>query len=319
VILILGLNPALDVVAQVADPRWGDLNIARAQAVFPAGKATNLTRHLALRGQPARLLGWIGEHEQSRFEAWLQQAGAQVTLVPLQGTTRINCKVIDTTNGVDTEFNGPGIPISAEALSQMEARLWEALGQTDLLVLTGSLPPGVPDDVYARWIRLAHRAGVPCALDASGQALQTAAAEHPWTLKLNWREVAELAGHPVPDSLAAAHSLRRAVAGGTSLALATHAERVVLVSAEGEWEARVPARQAVNPIGAGDALLAGLICAWRQGASPEAILREATASAVASVELLAPGDWSPELHARALDEVRVTALPRPGCTPAPAG
>jgi 1-phosphofructokinase family hexose kinase len=311
-ILILGLNPALDVISQVPDPRWGDVNFARNQAVFPAGKATNLARHLALRGQPVQLLGWIGQHEREWFEAWLEEAGAQVLLEPLAGTTRINFKVIDVAKGADTEFNGPGIPVEPEALSRLEDRLERALPQANLLVLTGSLPPGVPPDLYARWIRIARQAGVPCVLDASGPALQDAAPENPWAIKLNWREVSELAGRPVIDGIAAADVLRQTVARGTAMALATHAERVVLVTAEGEWEARVPPRRAVNPIGAGDALLGGLICAWRQGASPQDLLRQATASAVASVELLEPGGWSPELHARALEEVRVAALPRPG-------
>lgn len=306
--LIVGLNPAIDVIMRVSRPVLGELNRAQETAIYPAGKATNLAHNLSQRNLNCILLGYIGRPDMPRFINWLEVTGANSYLIPLEGSTRINLKVIDNETGGDTEFNSKGIPVFDNDLAEIETELKRLLKGADALILTGSLPPGAPEDIYARWIHLAKQAGVISILDASGAPLNHGVRAIPWMVKLNWFELSGWAGTDTLDITDAIDALTGMITAGTEITLATRSDLVLMVTSRGIWKATPPGISARNPIGAGDALLAGLVYGRHHGTPLPEMLRQATAGAVASITSMEPGGWNQQVYEETLPLVAVEAL-----------
>ena len=303
--LVVGLNPTLDVVMRMRAPAFGQLNIAEKSAAYPSGKAANLTRYLAQLGNDATLLGFIGHDEYAHFADSIAASGARQHFTVLDAPTRINVKIIDSDSGQDTEFNMRGPSVTPEQLAAVEATIVAQLPGVKVMALTGSLPPGVPVDTYARWIRLAREHHVPTALDASGKRLSLGLASHPWLVKVNWFELSQQVGEESVGEMRAAGMLRDWIASGTGIACVTRADRVLMATPEGMWEVTTPRQVAQNPVGAGDALLAGLLNGWRLSLPPQEMLLRACATAVSSVLSLDPGSFSPADYEMILPQVKV--------------
>ncbi|MCS7061173.1 MAG: hexose kinase [Anaerolineae bacterium] len=306
--LVIGLNPTLDVVMRMRAPAFGQLNIADQSAAFPSGKGMNLARYLAQLGNDTVLLGFIGRDEAHHFIATLESSGARQDFVILDAPTRINVKVIDSDTGEDTEFNMRGAPVSAEQVAAVEAKLEAMLPHAQAVALTGSLPPGAPASLYARWIRRCKQVGVPVALDASGERLRLGLAEHPWLIKVNWFELSQQAGERSVSEEHALSILREWIAHGAQFAVVTRADRVILAAPAGIWQATTPRLVAQNPVGAGDALMAGLLSGWGRGLPPAELLRQACAVAVASVLSMDPGRFAPSDREAVLPQIAVTPV-----------
>lgn len=303
--LVIGLNPTLDVVMRMRAPAFGQLNIADKSAAFPSGKAMNLARYLAQLGNDTLLLGFIGRDEAHHFITTVEGSGARQQFTLLDAPTRINVKIIDSDTGQDTEFNMRGARVTPEQLAAVESNIHAALPRARAIAFTGSVPPGAPADTYARWIRQARQAGVPAALDASGERLRLGLAENPWLVKVNWFELSQqVEEHSVTQARAIA-LLRAWIASGTEIAVVTRADRVILTTAEGVWQATTPRQVAQNPVGAGDALLAGLLNGWARALPPDELLRQACAIAVSSVLCMDPGSFAPADYEAILPQIGI--------------
>jgi len=306
--LVIGLNPTLDVVMRMRAPAFGQLNIADKSAAFPSGKAMNLARYLAQLGNDTLLLGFIGRDEAHHFIATVEGSGARQQFILLDAPTRINVKIIDSDTGQDTEFNMRGARVTPEQLAAVEAAIRAALPRARAIAFTGSLPPGAPADTYARWIREARQAGVLAALDASGERLRLGLAERPWLVKVNWFELSQqVEEHAVSQERAIA-LLRQWIAGGTEIAVVTRADRVILAMPAGVWQAATPRQMAQNPVGAGDALMAGLLDGWGRALPPAELLRRACAVAVSSVLSMDPGSFAPADYEAVLPQIEVSRV-----------
>lgn len=287
-------------------PAFGQLNIADKSAAYPSGKAMNLARYLAQLGNDTLLIGFIGQDQRAHFASLLERSGGRPQFTTLDTPTRINVKIIDGDTGQDTEFNMRGSTVTPAQLAAVEADLVAALPKARALALTGSLPPGAPVDIYARWITLAKQHGVPAALDASGKRLSVGLAAHPWLVKVNWFELSQQVGEESVDEPRAIALLRDWIGAGTEIACVTRADRVFMATKAGLWAAVTPRQVAQNPVGAGDALMAGLLDGWRQSLSPGDMLRHACGVAVSSVLSMDPGAFAPKDYDAIVTQVRVS-------------
>lgn len=289
-------------------PALGQLNIADQSAAFPSGKAVNLARYLAQLGNEALLLGFISRDEAHHFITIVEGSGARQQFTILEAPTRINVKIIDSDTGQDTEFNMRGARVTPEQLAAVESNIHAALPRARAIAFTGSLPPGAPAETYARWIRQARQAGVPAALDASGERLRLGLVERPWLVKVNWFELSQqVEEHSVTQERAVA-LLREWIAGGTEIAVVTRADRVILAMPAGVWQATTPPQVAQNPVGAGDALMAGLMNGWGRALPPPELLRQACAVAVSSVLSIDPGSFAPADYEAILPQIKIAPI-----------
>jgi tagatose 6-phosphate kinase len=197
-----------------------------------------------------------------------------------------------------TSFWEPGVaPMEpTAAAAALRERIVELLPELGCLVVSGSLPPGIPHTLPADLARLARSHGVPCLVDVSGQALGAAATVPGVVLCPNVDELRELCG-PVADTRDVAAAARSLVDRGAGAVFATRgAEGMVVASSDGCW--MVPAVPAVtgNPTGAGDAAAAAIALGLSAGAPVERVAEDAVALGAAAVAAPVAGAVDPVLH-----------------------
>ncbi len=300
------LNPSLDRTLHYDRLQLGAVNRASSVRVEPSGKGVNVAAALRSLGQEATILLCAGGATGRALIDDLEAQGYKPICVTVAEETRSNVTVIDDASGVITKLNEAGAAVTIDDLAALERLLLERATAGDWCVLSGSLPPGAPSDTYAQLITVLHAAGVWTALDTSGEALVLGAQAGPDLCKPNEQEARELAGPAAPSDVPA---LARAIQqmGPRRVLLTTGAQGGLWADDEGLWQAESPAIAAVNPVGAGDAALAGAVYALQAGQAPQECLRWAVA--VGSAKAAADGSTYLR-HATAIDNLRSIALRR---------
>jgi 1-phosphofructokinase family hexose kinase len=225
------------------------------------------------------------------LRALLAEAGVTVAAVPIRGATRSNISLVRT-DGTTTKINEPGPQLDADEAERFFASVVAELGRSpEWLVASGSLPPGLGTDFYARLVGAGREHGVPVAVDSTRSALVLAARAGADLLKPNDEELAQAVGRPLAtlgDVLAAAEELR---APDGQVIVSLGARGALLVDASGATLASVAKdsqRDPVSTVGAGDSLLAGFLHA---GTRDVAALAAGVAWGTAAVAL--PGSQVP--------------------------
>jgi tagatose 6-phosphate kinase len=265
-------NAALDVTYTVDSLVPGAVHRARDVRHRAGGKGVNVARVLHALGADVRAVTTAGGATGAEFAADLGAAGLPADLVPIAGETRRTTTVLSTVDGSVTLLNEPGTELSATEWALLAERVRRR--EPEVLVCSGSLPPGAPPDGYARLL-----AGTTSVLDTSGAALLAGLAGRPAVVKPNLEELREATG--LADPVAAAQELRKAGAGAVVVSLG--ADGLLAVTAAGTWRATPSSVLTGNSTGAGDAVVAALalgLC--RREPWPE-ILRRAVALSGAAV------------------------------------
>lgn len=192
------------------------------------------------------------------------------------GATRLGIKIVDTARGETTDLNFPGLTPTRAELAELEARL-DGLDAV-WCVLAGSLPPGVGADFYAEATRRLKARGVRVAVDTSGAALRSAVAAGPDVIKPNVHELEELVGRRLADVAGVVAAARELLVGGVGLVVVSRgADGAVFVSADEVVVARPPSIAVRSTVGAGDAMVAGIVAGRLRGLTLGETARLATA------------------------------------------
>jgi 1-phosphofructokinase len=311
-IVTLTANPSLDRTVLLPAPlARGRVQRAVQVTSDPGGKGVNVARVVNAAGRLAVAV-LPGSHDDPLVIA-LRASGLPHRAVPVDGQVRVNLTLSEP-DGTTTKVNDPGLPLDAAVLAALADVLVREAAGARWAVLSGSLPPGVPDGWYAELVVRLRATGADIAVDTSGApllaTLDVGAVEQPDLVKPNGEELAELAGTPgrdlerdLPAAAAAASSL---VERGVGAVLATLGEAgALLVTADGAWAASPPAVRARSTVGAGDSALAGYLLADLAGAEPAERLISAVAHGAAAVAL--PGSSLPS--PRDLDLAAVDVRP----------
>jgi tagatose 6-phosphate kinase len=313
VIVVVCLNPALDVTHHVPAVDWAGVNRPAAVCARPGGKGVNVARTLHALGADVLLMGLTGGITGTGVQAALGEREIPAALTPIAGETRRTFTVVDG-EGSAALFNEPGPQVTAREFAAFRSRYEEALTGTAVVVLSGSLPPGLAATTYAELIDAASAAGVPAVLDTHGDALVRGAAAGPAIVKPNLAELEAMAARRLsnPDGVdamavtAAAEKLR--TAGARSVVTSLGPEGLLAVTGEsGRWRALPSMTVAGNGTGAGDAVVAALAHGLAMGRSWEERLRHAVALGAACAAAPVAGEYS---HASYLSALSTAAVYR---------
>ena len=189
--------------------------------------------------------------------------------------TRINVKI---KAAQETELNGAGPDIPDEALHQLEEKL-DGLTENDVLILAGSIPASLPQDVYERLLARLDGRGVRCVVDATRALLVNVLPYHPFLIKPNNHELGEIVGrklHTDEEIAAAARTLQEK--GARNVLVSMAGDGALLLDEEGQTH-RIgcPKGRVVNSVGAGDSMVAGFVAGYLQSGSYAQALRLGTA------------------------------------------
>jgi 6-phosphofructokinase 2 len=210
-------------------------------------------------------------------------------VIPIEDETREDFTVLDTSIGNEFRFVSKG-PYLSEAEWRRCLEVFTGLQEPfDFLVVSGSLPPGVPDDFDARIAEAARKRGLPFALDTSGASLKAALEHGAGLIKPNLREMCELVGEPLPDRASRVAACRALVESGKTdrVALTLGQEGALLVTREGSWFARPLPIERFSTVGAGDSFLGAMVYGLASGLSECEAFRQGVAAG--SAALLASG------------------------------
>jgi tagatose 6-phosphate kinase len=299
-ILTVTANPALDVTYRVATLVPHGTHRVSAVAERAGGKGLNVARVLHALGEPVLATGLLGGATGARVGELLA-GGPPASFVPIAGETRRTVAVAD--DGDATGFWEPGPAVSAGEWAAFVSHFRSLAEAADVVVLSGSLPPGAPVDGYATLITLAG--STPAIVDTSGASLRHALAAGPDIVKPNAAELAALlapAGSPVRDAQAA----RRL--GAEAVVVSHGPGGLVAATASGCWRSRPPYAVAGNPTGAGDACVAALARGLAAGTPWPDRLRDAVALSAAAVAAPVAGDVDLDLYERIRPDVTTEEL-----------
>ncbi|MFE1600392.1 1-phosphofructokinase [Methylobacterium sp. ID0610] len=271
-IVTLTLNPAIDLTVTLDALAPGHVHRARDARRDPGGKGVNVAGCLADWGLPVVATGLLGRDNDAAFAGFLTGKGIADRFVRVPGETRTNLKLLDLGRSDTTDVNLPGIAARAEDLAAVRGALLEAAAPDGLAVLAGSLPAGLAPATYVGLTADLTARGTRVVVDASGPALAAVLAAPPGALpfavKPNRHELEEWAGRPLADLpavIAAAGAL--AERGIPLVAVSLGPDGALFVGREGVLHAHPPAMAVGSTVGAGDALVAGLVAGLQAGAS----------------------------------------------------
>lgn len=297
-ILTVTPNPALDLTWRVDRLTVGETHRADAGAARAGGKGLNVARVAHAQGADVVAVTTVGGRAGADFADELLLSGVPHALVQVAGATRQSVAIVDEHLGDTTVVNERGVNPTDEEWGALLAEVVERLPAADVLVISGSLPPGAPRTLLPLLIGVGRDAGVPVIVDTSGPALLQAADAGASVLKPNAAELVDATG--IADPVEGARSL---IARGVELVLLSlGADGMLAVTASDVVHARLDAPLAGNPTGAGDAGVAACAVLYAEGErDPERILRRATSWSAAAVLMPLAGEISdtwPDLDAR---------------------
>ncbi len=303
-VVTVTLNAALDVTydveAFVPHATHRVLEV-RAQA---GGKGVNVARVLRQLGQDVVVTGLAGGHTGTLIRADLAASGLPDALVPISGESRRTLTVVSQRDGGATLLNEPGPRVREGEWAGFLTRFDHLLAAAQAVVLSGSLPVGVPTNAYAELVQAAHDHGLPALVDAEGEALHAALVAAPDVVKPNAAELGATTGHDDP-ALGAEQLLR---AGARAVVASLGPDGLLAVTDAESWRAVPPEVVLGNPTGAGDATMAALAAGLVGGHPWSETLREAVAVAAAAVLLPVAGGFDSTAYRRFHDAVTVRPL-----------
>jgi 1-phosphofructokinase len=288
VIITVTLNPAVDQTLELDRLALGDTNRVRDSRIDPGGKGINVSRVLRELGRESLATG-LAPGSLGRFvEHSLLEQGILCDFVHTRGQTRTNLTVVDDASHETTLLSYRGPEMDPRHVHTLETRLRRIISEGDWLVVAGSIPPPIEAAEYARLIELGRQLGAHTVLDADAGALVAGLAGRPDMVKSNHHEAERLLDRTLDgedELLDAAQSMREAGAG--TAVVTAGGLGAVAVAEDGAWRARPPETAVVSTVGAGDALLAGMLYRLEQSAALDEALRWGTAAG--SAACLTPG------------------------------
>jgi 1-phosphofructokinase len=288
-VVTVTINPAIDQTITIPNFTAGAVNRVQSAQMDAGGKGINVASFLADFGQPATVTGFLGADNDGIFRRLFERKGIEDRCVRIAGQTRIGVKVSDEVLHQTTDINFPGETPSPADFASFFRILAELAADHEWFVLSGSIPRGVSPGIYAEMVQAL--AGKKVLLDTSGEGFRQALPAGPWLIKPNVDELSEYAGKPLETSTAIL-AQARAVMGRYnihSVVISMGKEGAIFVEGDETVWAVPPAVEVKSTVGAGDAMVAGIVAGKIRGFTLIECARLATAFSVTAISHIGHG------------------------------
>lgn len=305
-IITLTLNPCIDHTIEVEGLEIGGTNRTTKVKKEIGGKGINVSTALIQLGYETQALIFSHEQEALSVENELHRRGIICESITVPGELRTNLKVFDREKKEMTEFNESGSEVSETAANQMISLIETKLKDTDVLVVCGSVPPGVSYDYYRRIVERANKAGVLTILDADNALFAEGIKANPTLIKPNRGELERFLGQKLnseKEIIAAATELVKS--GITYVCVSVGADGAYLVCQNGAYHTKGAKIEVRGVQGAGDSLVAGFAIGLSEGRTPEESLRLAVACANGSLTYEGTGMCRKEDVERLIGQIHI--------------
>jgi len=291
-ILTVTLNPAYDLIYWVKEiEQKGETQLSRAFRTHASagGKGINVSMYLASVGVENIAMGLIGGHTGRTIKRSLREEGIITNFTWISDETRSNVAILkkgQEDNPIEVNSEGP--EISERVLDQFKDQYETMLHRVSWVVLSGSLPPGIPKSYYRELVEQAKDMGIKTVVNTGGEYVGPAAKAGPFLIKPDIRERKEVMGEKLTNSQSIIDVGRKILNFGTEYVLLSHGlTGDILISKDKIWELEANRDQLTvkNRVGAGDSLIGGIIYQVEEGKSVQEAVRYGLAAGMACTEV----------------------------------
>ena len=286
-IYTITFNPALDYVIRVQDFNVGKINKSQQEYIYPGGKGINVSIVLKTLGQETTAIGFISGFVGKEIEKQVQKYGVQTDFIEIENdNSRINVKILGESE--ETAINAKGPYIELKYIELLYKKL-EILEEKDILVLSGSVPNGVPDNIYEEICKKVKDKNIKVVVDSTGELLVNTLKYRPYLIKPNQQELEEIFGIKITsqdEALKYAKQLQ--IKGAKNVIVSMGSDGAVLLDENG-YSYKMKAlntENAVNTVGAGDSMVAGFLAGHETFNNYEKALEIGVAAATATTNTI---------------------------------
>ena len=254
-------NPSLDYIVSVEDMKLGMTNRTSDEKILPGGKGINVSTVLKNLGIDNTAFGFIAGFTGEEIKREVNELGVNCRFITLdEGVSRINVK-LKSIDGMEINGQGPDIP--KEKVDEL-LKMMDELEEGDTLILAGSIPSSMPEDIYSVILKRLSAKGIRFVVDATGKLLENVLEYHPFLIKPNVHELGELFGVEI-DSIEGIVKYSKALQdkGARNVLISMAGDGAVLVAENGScFKSTAPKGKLVNGVGAGDSMVAGFVAGF---------------------------------------------------------
>ena len=276
------LNPSVDMPLALDELHLGETNRCASSALDPGGKGINASRVIRRLGGETIALGFMGGATGQLLRNRLDEERVPHAFDEIEGSTRIDVMLFERTLKRRTRLLSQGPSVEPRHMEALRSRL-ARVEPGDVVVLGGSVPPGVAPAIYRDLVAWLGERGARCIIDASGDALATVLEARPAMIKPNEEEAAQVLGRTLSgerETIEAAYELRER--GARAVVVSMGADGAIGVDETGAWRASVPSVAVHSTVGSGDSMVGGLALALSRRASFAEALRLGAAAGTAT-------------------------------------
>lgn len=274
-------NPSLDYIVAVDDFQLGMTNRTSSELILPGGKGVNVSTLLNNLGIANTAFGFVAGFTGKAIISMLEKNGVKADFIEIEdGLSRINFKL----KNIDgTEINGQGPDISDAKVEELLNKL-DTLKEGDALVLAGSIPATMSDDIYQTILKRLQGRGILTIVDATSSLLMNVLEYHPFLIKPNHHELGEIYNVELTSrEEVVPYAKKLQESGARNVLVSMGGKGAVLVSEDGDvYDAPAPEGVLKNSVGAGDSMVAGFLTGWLNTGSYKEAFRMGVAAGSAS-------------------------------------
>lgn len=286
-IYTITLNPALDYILKHHTFKVGEINRSEQEIILPGGKGINVSIILKALEIDSTVLGYKAGFIGEEIEKEVQKYGIKTDLIKIEkGTTRINIKIMTETE--ETAINAQGPVIEPEKLHELYKKI-ETIQTGDIAILSGSIPQGLPDDIYENICKKLQGKDVKIVIDATGELLKKTLKYKPFLIKPNKEELGEIFNTQIKTTeQILEYSKKLQEEGAKNVLVSLGKEGAVLLDETGKiyQKENIKAIKRINTVGAGDSMVAGFIAGYTQFQNYEKALQMGMAAGTATANSL---------------------------------
>ena len=287
-IATLTLNPSLDKTVTVEGLVIDEANRWTSFRRDPGGKGINVSRVIHELGGETVVYGFVGGIDGEALEHLLKQQGVPFNFTQIEGEIRSNFIITNLKTRRQTRIDAPGPCISRGELENLIAEITRIEPKPQFLVMAGSVPPGVPDDIYRQLIVEAKERGIRTVFDSDDEWLRQGIEAKPDIIKPNVYEAEQLLGIKLKDEAAIVQAAKALIAQGIEIVIISRGSGgMIVASGDNIFKVVPPQVEVRSTVGAGDSAIAGLVMSLSGGAGIEEASRLAVAAGTATA--LTPG------------------------------
>lgn len=303
-IVTVTMNPAIDKTVDIDALERGGLNRIQHVELDAGGKGINVSKTIHALGGKSVATGFIAGNSGNIIRGVLDQWQIENDFIEVSGETRTNTKVFEK-SGELTELNEPGPTVEEQDVKALLHKLEGYADPNTLFVLAGSVPQGVPKDIYQKITELVHQKGAKVLLDADGELFTKALEAVPDIIKPNRVELEQYAGMDYIASeqelLSAAEKLMEKGIGTVAVSMGKSGAIFLME----DTKVKCPGLKvkAHSTVGAGDAMVAALSYSWSEGKSPEDTVKMCMAVSAGAVTTIGTKPPAKDVVSSLLEQV----------------